>query len=121
MGICLGFNHSKGEYNIKLPSNKTLFNYFANRFLGCQLMCMKKLKDKNIEFKDCPLFIKTSNQNDSDVREFFEKNKYFGVKKENLFFFPQGEICALDNNGKILLETPTKKYLKLLMKMVDAF
>ena len=71
MGTCLGFNHSKGEYNIKLPSNKILFNYFANRFLGWQLMCMKKLKDKNIEFKDCPLFIMTSNQNDSDIREFF--------------------------------------------------
>ena len=108
LGTRLGFNHPKGEYNIKLPSNKTLFNYFANRFLGCQLMCRKKLKNKNIEFKDCPLFIMTSNQNDSEVRQFFEKNKYFGVKKENIFFFPQGEICALDNNGKILLETPTK-------------
>ena len=108
LGTRLGFNHPKGEYNIKLPSNKTLFNYFANRFLGCQLMCRKKLKDKNIKFKDCPLFIMTSKQNDSDVREFFEKNKNFGIKKENIFFFPQGEICALDNDGKILLETPTK-------------
>ena len=108
LGTRLGFNRPKGEYNIKLPSNKSLFNYFANRFLGCQIMCRKKLKDKNIEFKDCPLFIMTSKQNDSDVREFFEKNKNFGVKKENIFFFPQGEICALDNDGKILLETPTK-------------
>ena len=42
LGTRLGFNHPKGEYNIKLPSNKSLFNYFANRFLGCQLMCRKK-------------------------------------------------------------------------------
>jgi len=71
-------------------------------------MCRKKLKDKNIQFKDCPLFIMTSSQNDLDVREFFKKNKNFGVKDENLFFFPQGEICALDNDGKILLENPKK-------------
>ena len=108
LGTRLGFNHPKGEYNIKLPSNKSLFNYFANRFLGCQLMCRQKLKDKKIEFKDCPLFIMTSTQNDADVREFFKKNKNFGIKDENIFFFPQGEICALDDEGKILLETPSK-------------
>ena len=108
LGTRLGFNHPKGEYNIKLPSNKSLFNYFANRFLGCQLMCRQKLKNKKIQFKDCPLFIMTSTQNDADVRDFFKKNKNFGIKNENIFFFPQGEICALDNDGKILLETPTK-------------
>ena len=64
LGTRLGFNHPKGEYNIKLPSNKSLFNYFVNRFIGCQLMCRKKLKDKNIQFKDCPLLIMTSSQND---------------------------------------------------------
>ena len=110
LGTRLGFNHPKGEYNIKLPSNKTLFNYFANRFLGCQLMCKEKLKNKNIQFKDCPLFIMTSNQNDVDVREFFKKNNNFGVKNENIFFFPQGEICALDNEGKILLESQKKVF-----------
>ena len=114
LGSRLGFNHPKGEYNIKLPSNKSLFNYLVNRFLGCQLSCQKRLKEEkdkgNIEFKDCPLFIMTSTQNDAEVREFFKKNNYFGVKKENIFFFPQGEICALDNQGKILLETPNKVF-----------
>ena len=112
LGSRLGFNHPKGEYNIKLPSNKSLFNYLVNRFLGCQLMCQENLKEEKekgkIEFKDCPLFIMTSTQNDAEVREFFEKNKNFGIKKENIFFFPQGEICALDDQGKILLETPNK-------------
>ena len=75
LGTRLGFNHPKGEYNIKLPSNKTLFNYFVNRFLGCQLMCKEKLKNKNIQFKDCPLFIMTSSQNDADIKEFFKKKK----------------------------------------------
>ena len=110
LGTRLGFNHPKGEYNIKLPSNKTLFNYLVNRFIGCQLMCKEKLKNKNIQFKECPLFIMTSAQNDLDVREFFKKNKNFGVKNENIFFFPQGEICALDNDGKILLESPKKVF-----------
>ena len=46
LGSRLGFNHPKGEYNIKLPSNKSLFNYLVNRFLGCQLMCQEYLKKK---------------------------------------------------------------------------
>lgn len=112
LGSRLGFNHPKGEYNIKLPSNKSLFNYLVNRFLGCQLSCQERLKEERdkgkIIFKDCPLFIMTSTQNDSEVREFFKQNNNFGVKKENIFFFPQGEICALDNEGKILLEKPNK-------------
>ena len=114
LGSRLGFNHPKGEYNIKLPSNKSLFNYLVNRFLGCQLSCQERLKEEKdkgkITFKDCPLFIMTSTQNDLEVREFFEKNNNFGIKKENIFFFPQGEICALDNEGKILLETPNKVF-----------
>jgi len=114
LGSRLGFNHPKGEYNIKLPSNKTLFNYLVNRFLGCQLSCQERLKEEkdkgNLTFKDCPLFIMTSTQNDAEVKEFFEQNKNFGIKKENIFFFPQGEICALDNEGKILLENPNKVF-----------
>ena len=52
----------------------------------------------------------TSTQNDAEVKSFFKENKNFGIKDENIFFFPQGEICALDNEGKILLETPTKVF-----------
>ena len=116
LGSRLGFNHPKGEYNIKMPSNKSLFNYLVNRFLGCQLTCwenesIKEQKSKGkIEYKDCPLFIMTSTQNDAEVKSFFKENKNFGIKDENIFFFPQGEICALDNEGKILLETPTKVF-----------
>ena len=91
-----------------MPSNKCLFNYFVNRALGCQLMFREKLKNQNIQFKDCPLFIMTSSQNDIDIREFFKQNKNFCVKDENIYFFSKGEICALDNEGKILLETPNK-------------
>ena len=114
LGSRLGFNHPKGEYNIKMPSNKSLFNYLVNRFLGCQLSCQERLKEEKdkgkLVFKDCPLFIMTSTQNDAEVKEFFEQNKNFGIKKENIFFFPQGEICALDNEGKILLENPNKVF-----------
>ena len=114
LGSRLGFNHPKGEYNIKMPSNKSLFNYLVNRFLGCQLSCQERLKEEKdkgkLVFKDCPLFIMTSTQNDAEVKEFFEQNKNFGIKKENIFFFPQGEICALDNEGKILLEHPNKVF-----------
>lgn len=110
LGTRLGFNHPKGLFNIQLPSNKSLFNYLANRFLGCQLMARDKLANrKDLKFKDCTFIVMTSTQNDAEVRAFFEKNKYFGLKKENVIIFPQGDICALESTtGKIILETPNK-------------
>lgn len=110
LGTRLGFDHPKGKFNIGMPSNKTLFNYLANRFLGSQNMCQEKLKDrKDIKFKDSLLLIMTSIHNDSEVREFFKEKKYFGIKEENVIFFSQGDICALESDtGNILLEKPNK-------------
>jgi len=45
----------------------------------------------------------TSNQNNKDTIEFFEKNNYFNYPKEKITFFIQGELPMIDTNGKILL------------------
>ena len=56
----------------------------------------------------CKLFVMTSPMNHSEIVEYFEQNNYFGAKKENVFFFEQAVVPAVDENGKILMEEAGK-------------
>ncbi|MNS86405.1 putative uridylyltransferase [compost metagenome] len=46
----------------------------------------------------------TSKENNTATIDFFEKNKFFGRKKDrNIFFFIQGELPMIDTEGKVLI------------------
>lgn len=63
-----------------------------------------KLKEDSKKYKVViPWYIMTSEENNNDTINFFEKNKYFNYGKENIIFFKQGELPMVDENGKILL------------------
>lgn len=46
----------------------------------------------------------TSKQNHKDTVSFFEQKGYFGYPKECIFFFKQGELPVLNEQGKLLLD-----------------
>ena len=108
LGTRLGYQKAKGMYNIEMPSNKSLFEYLCNRFLASQLLAKERIKDK--EYKESTLFIMTSQHNHKDITSFFEEHNYFNLKKDNVVFFPQNEICGLDLNGQVINVLPNELY-----------
>lgn len=91
-GSRLGFEHPKGLYDIGLPSKKAIYQLHAEKLL-CLMKLAKKTYPNNVkgDERDCiTWFIMTSKgKNHDETFEFFEKNKYFGLKKETVILFPQ--------------------------------
>ena len=95
-GSRLGFDGPKGMFRLDLPGNKSLFQLQAER--------LKNLKE-NLS-TNIPWFIMTSNLNHQQTTEHFKENNYFGIDPQDIFFFQQGMIPAIDTNGKILMSGP---------------
>lgn len=47
----------------------------------------------------------TSDENNDETINFFEKNNYFGYNKEKVVFFKQGRLPMMHTNGKILMNS----------------
>lgn len=68
-GTRLGFNLPKGEYNIGLPSGKTLFQLQAERLIKLQELAAKHAGKKASDVV-IPWYIMTSPMTDKDTREY---------------------------------------------------
>lgn len=93
-GSRLGFEGPKGCYPSGCVSNKSLFELFAQHFLGA-----------GRRYGVVPMwYIMTSPLNHSATVSFFEQHNYFGLSKDKVCFFPQGVMPSLDiKSGKVLL------------------
>jgi UDP-N-acetylglucosamine/UDP-N-acetylgalactosamine diphosphorylase len=92
-GTRLGFQGPKGAFPIGPVSNKCLFAFFAERILAA----------KRRYGPTVPWLIMTSLANDVETRKFFQENDFFGLVPEQVHFFVQGTMPAVDEFGKILL------------------
>lgn len=92
-GSRLGHNGPKGTFDFGLENHKSIFEVLCDR-----------LKEAYEEYNVyIPWYIMTSRQNNEDTISFFEKNDYFGYSKENVYFFKQGELPVLNDQGKLML------------------
>ena len=92
-GSRLGFNAPKGMYPVTPVLKNSLFQLFAEK-----IKAVSKKYDANI-----PWYIMTSLENHADTVEFFKTNNFFGFKEEDIQFFSQYTMPAVDFDGKILM------------------
>jgi UDP-N-acetylglucosamine/UDP-N-acetylgalactosamine diphosphorylase len=95
-GSRLGFEHPKGMFAISPVKNKTLFQIHAEKVLALSRRHGRPL----------PFLIMTSPATDAETVAFFREYNFFGLPPEEVFFFCQGTMPALDMaSGKVLMES----------------
>ncbi len=93
-GTRLGFDLPKGMFPIGPVSGRSLF----------QMQCDRLIALGNKFGADIPLYIMTSPATDEATRDYFDKEERCGLKADQLFFFCQGQMPAVDcKSGKVLL------------------
>jgi len=92
-GTRLGYDGPKGTYPVTPVTQKSLFQVFAEKIA------------RSAERAGAPVhwFIMTSEINHAATVQAFEEAGYFGLKADEVHFFPQGLVPAVDADGKILL------------------
>lgn len=53
----------------------------------------------------------TSQLNHTDTVSFFRKHSFFGAHEQNVMFFKQGVMPALNHKGKIMMSSPHEMIL----------
>ena len=94
MGTRLGFDLPKGCYNVGQTKELYIFQCLINNLM--------EVVNKAGAF--VPLYIMTSEKNDEATQSFFKEHDYFGYNPEYIKFFIQDMACAVDYDGKLLLE-----------------
>jgi len=101
-GSRLGFEQPKGMFPVGPVSGKTLFQIHAEKVLALRRRYQARV----------PFLLMTSHATDAVTRRYFAENHYFGLPKEEVFFFMQGTMPALDlATGRLLMEKPDSLFL----------
>lgn len=91
----LGYNSPKGTFGVGPVTNKSLFQLFAEKILATS-----RRYNTNI-----PWYIMTSQENNKQTRDFFQKHNFFQLPEENVIFFEQGMLPAVDFQGKLIMDS----------------
>ena len=95
-GTRLGFPGPKGCYPIGPITQKTIFQYHAEKLVNLQRRygCV------------IPWYIMVSETNEAATRAYFAENSHFGLSAEAVVFLRQRMVPCVDDGGKFMLEAP---------------
>lgn len=93
-GSRLGHNSPKGAYPIGPITQRSLFQLHAEKILALSRRYEVAL----------PWYVMTSPDNDAATRQFFARHNYFGLAADQITFFVQGTMPALEKDtGRLLM------------------
>jgi UDP-N-acetylglucosamine/UDP-N-acetylgalactosamine diphosphorylase len=94
-GSRLGCDHPKGMFPIGPVTNKPLFQIHAEKVLAL----------RRRHGKPVPFLVMTSDATHEETEAFFREHRWFGLPAEEVVFFKQGTMPALDlATGRLLME-----------------
>jgi UDP-N-acetylglucosamine/UDP-N-acetylgalactosamine diphosphorylase len=100
-GTRLGFDKPKGMFPIGPVSQSSLFQIHA-----------EKVVNLRATYGPVPLLVMTSPATHDETVAFFHEQNLFGLPADDVHFFQQGTMPALDaETGQLLLEAPGKLFL----------
>src|SRR5262249_20615537 len=93
----------KGTYPVGPVSRKTLFQVHAEKVLALRRRYGAPV----------PFLVMTSPATHAETETFFTQHRFFGLPADEVFFFCQGTMPALDlATGRLLLEKPGRLFLR---------
>lgn len=92
-GTRLGHDGPKGTFPATPIKGKPLFQVFAEKLLA--------LGDRF--GRPVPWYLMTSPLNHEQTTSFFESNDFFGLDRDQVMFFSQGTMPAVDDEGRLIL------------------
>ncbi|CAN5222194.1 UDPGP type 1 family protein [soil metagenome] len=96
-GSRLGFEHPKGHYKVGPVSEASLFQIHAEKVLALSRRYEKRI----------PLLVMTSTATHDETVAYFAEQNFFGLQEDDVLFFQQGTMPAVDMaTGQLLLESP---------------
>ena len=110
-GTRLGYEHPKGMFvSPRLSSQASLFEVQCRRIRSLEIISAVKAGVSNPQTSSIGkvhVVLMTSLQTDSETRDYFRTNNYFGLQTSQVHFFLQSSMPCSTEEGKILLESPT--------------
>lgn len=100
-GSRLGFNHPKGMFPIGPVSDCSLYQIHFEKVLA-----------RSKQFgATIPLYVMTSPPTHEETTKFLTENNFFGIPESDVKIFCQGVMPAVDEFGKLLLDSKSKVFV----------
>lgn len=113
-GSRLGFQGVKGAFGVGPLSGRSLFELFAQRILRLLALAAeatnsltKGPRGQGGTPLSLPLYVMTSETNRAATEAAFSAASYFGLNKEDVYFFTQAASPVFDLEGRLMLAGPS--------------